>query len=80
MAAVAERLPQLRSREVIRALQNAGFHIVRTTGGHTIMYKAGLPRAVPVPQHSGDLKRPVLASIVREAGLTVDEFLRFLRD
>ena len=67
---MAERLPQLRPSEVIRALQNAGFHIVRTTGSHAILYKSGLTRPVPVPQHSRDLKRPVLANIIREAGLT----------
>ncbi len=30
---------------------------------------------VCVPVHPGDLKRPVLRSIIRQADLTVDEFL-----
>lgn len=37
-----------------------------------------MSRRVTVPMHTRDLKRGTLRSIVREAGLSVAEFVRFL--
>ena len=48
------RLPSLRSREVIRALQNAGFSIVRTTGSHyRLVHDTDPSRQTTVPVHKG---------------------------
>ncbi len=63
---------------MIRALQKAGLYVVRETGKHTIMYKEGLPRPVPILRHSRDLKRSLQARIIKEAGLSIEEFSRLL--
>jgi predicted RNA binding protein YcfA (HicA-like mRNA interferase family) len=73
---MTERLPALRARDVIRALQRAGFHVSRTSGSHCrLLHGADPTRQVTVPLHSGkDLKRGTLQNILRQAGLTADEF------
>ena len=43
------------------------------------MWKEGLPRPVPVPRHARELKRNLLLAIIKEAGLSTDEFLKYLR-
>ena len=76
---MSPRLPALRSREVIRALERAGFFLHPSTGSHHYFKHLTKPgRIVTVPVHPGDLKRSVLASILKQAGLTTQEFLDLL--
>lgn len=70
------RLPTLKPDEVIRRLQKAGFHVDHVTGGYYILRHPDGRRAV-VPYHGGrDIKRAVLRAIIRQSGLTVEEFLK----
>lgn len=73
------RLPSLTAGEVLRALQRAGFIIVRTSGSHhRLVHKGDPSRATTVPVHAGKtLKRGTLHGIIKQAGLTVEE-LRLL--
>jgi len=75
---MSPRLPVINSRELIAVLEKAGFEIKRQTGSHVILYKVSLRRPVSVPQHSGDLPSGTVRVIIREAGLTVEEFLNLL--
>lgn len=76
---MTRRLPALKPREVIRALGRAGFVVDHATGSHHILYHSAKPRLrVTVAYHSKDLKPKTLRSIIRQAGLTVDEFLDLL--
>jgi len=73
---MSRQLPTLRPRELIRALERAGFSLLRVKGSHHYFQRPDRPELlVCVPVHPGDIKRPVLRSIIRQAGLTVDEFL-----
>lgn len=76
---MTQRLPSLTPEEMVRALQNAGLHIVRETGKHIIMHKEGLRRPVPIPRHVKQLKRGLQMKIIKEAGLTAEEFSDLLR-
>jgi predicted RNA binding protein YcfA (HicA-like mRNA interferase family) len=74
-----QRLPALTARDVVRALERAGFRQSRTSGSHCRLVHATDPvRKVTIPIHSGDLKRGTLRGIVAQAGLTVAEFLTLL--
>jgi predicted RNA binding protein YcfA (HicA-like mRNA interferase family) len=73
---VSPALSDLPVRKVIRALESAGFSHVRTKGSHAV-YRDPHGRIAIVPQH-GTVKRGTLASILRQAGLTPDEFLKLL--
>ena len=69
---MTRQLPTLRPREVIRALERAGFRLLRVKGSHHYFHHPNRPELlVCVPVHPGDLKR----SILRQADLTVDTFL-----
>ena len=64
-------------REVVSRLRSAGFVFDRQAkGSHEIWYNPKTRRRTTVPHHPGNLPRGTLRAIVREAGLTVDEFLR----
>jgi predicted RNA binding protein YcfA (HicA-like mRNA interferase family) len=71
------KLPALRAREVIRLLEGAGFYEVRQRGSHLQLKRGNL--LVTVPVHSGDLNPGTLRSIIRQAGMTVEEFLALLK-
>jgi predicted RNA binding protein YcfA (HicA-like mRNA interferase family) len=66
----------MRAREVIGVLQRAGWYTDHTTGSHYMMRHPEKPARVPVPYHGNrDIKIAVLHSIIRLAGMTVEEFL-----
>lgn len=73
---MAGRLPVLKPKKVIKALGRGGFYTDHVTGSHYIMMKGG--RRVTVPYHGKDLPRGLLASIIAQAGLSVEEFLKLL--
>lgn len=74
-----QRLPALTARDVIRALERAGFVVSRTSGSHCRLIHGSNPaRKVTVPVHSGDLKRGTLRAIIAQAGMTVTEFLTLI--
>jgi predicted RNA binding protein YcfA (HicA-like mRNA interferase family) len=66
------KLPPMKAREVESILARAGFVLDRQAG-HRLWCKG--ERCVPVPSHPRDLKIGTLRSIIRQAGLTVEEFL-----
>jgi predicted RNA binding protein YcfA (HicA-like mRNA interferase family) len=69
------RLPVLKAEEIIRKLQRVGFDIDHVTGSPYIMRHPD-GRRVVVPYHGGrDVKRGVIRAIIRQTGLTVEEFL-----
>ncbi|HEY7300104.1 MAG TPA: type II toxin-antitoxin system HicA family toxin [Xanthobacteraceae bacterium] len=78
MAAV--RLPAVSGQRVVRALTKAGFVVDRIVGSHHVLEHPGDPtRTVVVPCHSRrDLKPGTLRGIIRQAGLTVEEFSKLL--
>jgi len=76
---VGQSLPAIRPKQMIRALQRAGFFVHRVTGSHYILkHPARLALRVTVPLHSRDLKRGTVQSIVKQAGYTNEEFLKLL--
>ena len=76
---MSQRLPALRPRRVLQALHRAGFFVHHTTGSHYVLKHPDKPTLrVTVPHHNKDLKRRTLASIIEQAGMTVDELIRLL--
>jgi predicted RNA binding protein YcfA (HicA-like mRNA interferase family) len=75
------RLPLVSSEQVIKALRRAGFIDApkRGKGSHRALYKVtGRKRLVIVPKRR-ELPRGTLAAILEQAGLTLEEFLKWLR-
>lgn len=67
-------LPVIRPRQLIRALERAGFYVHHIRGSHYYLRHPDRPTLlVTVPYHNRDLKRGTLRSILRQAGLTQAE-------
>jgi predicted RNA binding protein YcfA (HicA-like mRNA interferase family) len=68
------RIPGVSHQHAVRALQKAGFRVVRE-GKHIVLSKGGrivtIPRANPVNSYT-------MGGIVQDAGLTVEEFKKLL--
>jgi predicted RNA binding protein YcfA (HicA-like mRNA interferase family) len=73
---MSKKLPALKPKEVIKALTRIGFYIHHVTGSHYILKKERL--RVTIAYHNKDLKPGTLASIIAQAGLTNEEFLKLL--
>jgi predicted RNA binding protein YcfA (HicA-like mRNA interferase family) len=70
-------LPVLPGRDVTRALLRAGFVEKSQKGSHLKLVHAD-GRIVIVPLHRHDLAPGTLRSILRQAGLTIEEFCGLL--
>jgi predicted RNA binding protein YcfA (HicA-like mRNA interferase family) len=75
------KLPVVKASECIRALQRAGFVIDRQKGSHVTLIRdeENVPYArTTVPNHNKPLKPGTLRQIIKDAGLTVDDFVDLL--
>jgi predicted RNA binding protein YcfA (HicA-like mRNA interferase family) len=71
------KLPVISGQECVRALEKAGFDVRRQRGSHIIMQRKSPFAQVSVPNHK-TLKTGTLRKIIKDAGLTVDEFVDLL--
>ena len=73
------KLANLKPREVVRALQRAGWTIHETSGSHVQMKHPDKPGRLTVPFHEHfDLPKHIVKSIIRQAGLTNQQFFDLL--
>jgi predicted RNA binding protein YcfA (HicA-like mRNA interferase family) len=73
------KLPAASGEDVIRALERAGFEVLRQRGSHVILVNRQSRQTIPVPVHGQrDLPAGTLRGIIADAGLTVGEFVRLL--
>jgi len=80
MLAQRARLPAITPKQVLRALERGRFFIHHVRGIHHypgIRTDSRNPPVV-VPLHGRDIKRGVLSSILKQARLTPEEFLKLL--
>ena len=76
---MSEKLPRVTAADTIRVLERAGFSFSRQSGSRKI-YKNKEERRATVPYHSGKILHPkVLASILRDADLTVERFKELMK-
>ena len=66
------KMPRVSGAEAIRALQRLGFEKARQNGSHVVMRRAS--RGCVVPMHP-ELKTGTLAGLLRQAEVSVDEFI-----
>ena len=67
------KLPVLSGREARRAFEKLGWVFERQRGSHMILSKAGNPANLSIPDHR-ELDRGLLRGLIRDAGLTVEQF------
>jgi predicted RNA binding protein YcfA (HicA-like mRNA interferase family) len=71
------QLPVISGKRIVRALEKAGFDVVSTRGSYCKLRHSSPPRIVIVPLHD-EVRPGTLASILRQAGMTADEFRALL--
>jgi predicted RNA binding protein YcfA (HicA-like mRNA interferase family) len=72
------RLPRIKGKELIRALEGAGFVVNRTRGSHVFLKHVD-GRATAVPVHSRETLGPgLLRSILRDVEMTAEQLTELL--
>jgi predicted RNA binding protein YcfA (HicA-like mRNA interferase family) len=72
-------LPRISGREVVAALARVGYAFDRQKGSHIILRNPNPPfRRMTVPDHK-EIAKGTLRAIIREAGLTVAQFVALLQ-
>ena len=70
------KLPVVSGGETIKALERIGFKVARQSGSHVVLRKGS--QGCVVPNHK-ELKIGTLAGILKQAGVSNDEFLDALK-
>ena len=66
------KLPHISGRQVIKVFERMGFIVMRQNGSHIVMRKGNT--GCVIPDHK-EIKTGTLAGILRQAGVSVEEFL-----
>ena len=70
------KFPVVSGAQVIRALERLGFQQVRQRGSHVVMRRN--ERGCVVPLHK-EVRIGTLTTIIRQAGLTPEQFFKALK-
>jgi len=71
------KLPVISGKNCIKALERFGFIIKRQEGSHIVLRKDNPFCQLVVPNHK-TLDRGTLRAIIRQADLSIDEFIKAL--
>jgi predicted RNA binding protein YcfA (HicA-like mRNA interferase family) len=71
------RLPNISGQACVKALIKAGFVFKRQEGSHIILRRNNPFCQLVVPDHK-ELDRGTLRAIIRQSGLSLDDFLKLL--
>ena len=64
-------------KELVRKLRNAGFAFDRSArGSHEIWWNPVTRARTTVPNHPGDMPEGTLRAIIKQTGISVDDFLK----
>lgn len=67
------RVVPMSGRKAMKVLEHLGWFINNSDGRHRIYAKHGVQNQVTVPDHK-ELQTGTLRNIIKQAGLTVDQF------
>ena len=70
------KFPVISAAEAVRVFERLGFTVVRQRGSHIVLRKES--SGCVVPNHQ-ELKIGTLSGILKQAGVSPDEFIRVLR-
>ena len=70
-------IPIIPGRKAQKAFERTGWVFQRQHGSHIILSKQGVESILSIPDHK-TLKTPLLRKLIKDAGLTVEEFKELL--
>lgn len=72
------KLPVISGQQAVEAFRKIGYEFDRQRGSHVLLRHRDPPyRRLSIPQHQ-ELAKGTLRALIREAGLTVEEFIELL--
>lgn len=72
------KLPVVSGKDAVKALSKIGYDIDHQRGSHIVLRQKTSPyRRITIPNHK-EIAKGTLRAIIRETGLTVEEFLDLL--
>ncbi len=72
------KLPVVPFRDLARIAESLGYVRVRQKGSH-VMFRRADGQTIPIPDHgSRDLVRPLIHRIIKDMGLSIDEYVKLL--
>jgi predicted RNA binding protein YcfA (HicA-like mRNA interferase family) len=73
---MSHKLPAMTYRDVVACLRRRGFVFDRPAkGSHEIWFNPATRARTTLPRHPGDLPRGTLRAIIKQTGLSVNQFL-----
>lgn len=72
-------IPILKPKQMLAILLKAGFKIVGQKGSHIRLKHPFTNKATTVALHNTDFSRKMISQILKQAGLTISEFLKLLK-
>lgn len=72
------KLPVISGRKCVNILAKAGFYFKRREGSHITLRRDNPFAQVVIPGHK-ELDRGTLRAIIRQAGLSIEEFVRLMK-
>ncbi len=76
---MSPKLPSVNARSLAGVARRLGFVLKRQTGSHAVYFRPGDNAMVVIPVHGGrDVDPEVVRAIVRDLGITADEFQALL--
>ncbi len=71
------QMPQVTAQELVRFLKSQGFLEERQSGSHLTLWHEVRKISVTIPIHTGcDLGRGLAVRILKDAGFSIEDFLR----
>ncbi len=71
------KLPLISGQNCVKALKKIGFSIRTQEGSHVILIREFPKTRLSIPNHK-ELDKGTLRAIIRQAGITVDDFISLL--
>lgn len=71
------KLPVISGEECVKALRKIGFEVYRQRDSHIVIVRISPPAQTTIPNHK-ELDRGTLRAIIRQTGLTIEEFIALL--
>ena len=73
------KLPSIKPRALIKIFSKQGYIIDRQKGSHVILYHPVSQGRLTIPMHAKDVPNGTLLAIIKQSGLTKEEFLEVMR-
>jgi predicted RNA binding protein YcfA (HicA-like mRNA interferase family) len=68
-------LPVVSAKKALKALESVGFFVHHVKGSHHVLrHRTDRERRIVIPLHNKDLKPGTLHRIIKDAGMSVEDF------